>query len=476
MSWAKTPRILLVWPKYEDITLRLLDLKVLQRHAASLGAQLGVVARSTKVRRDAESLGIPVFDSTSAAQKERWPDSAPRGRRYQKSPRRDLRTLRDSVHPKEAEWRRSMVGRVVIFSVGVMAFVTVAGLFVPRAAVTLYPESQTQSVEIPVTASDSISSVSLTGSVPAQSVSVTVSGEQAVAVTSPISIPKSKAKGVARFTNLSQSEVTIPAGTVVIAPGESAVRFVTLKETHLPAEPGQIVDAPIEAVIPGIDGNVDAETINILEGSLGLSLSVTNPESVTGGAAINTTGPSENDRTQLRNLVLDNLQKDAESQIRAKLDSGDMLLSDTLKVSQIIRETYSPEAGQPGKQLSLDMEAEFTADVITANDLNQLMLTTLDSSLPVGFVAVAEPVFEPVKSAVTDTNGVTRFDLKATRTLLREIGFTEIYNLIRGLKPEAAQTVLMDSLSLRESPDIRLTPEWWPWMPLVPFNVLVVSK
>ena len=27
LSWAKTPRILLVWPKYEDVTLRLLDLK-----------------------------------------------------------------------------------------------------------------------------------------------------------------------------------------------------------------------------------------------------------------------------------------------------------------------------------------------------------------------------------------------------------------------------------------------------------------
>ena len=38
LSWAKTPRILLVWPKYEKVTLRQVDLKILQRHAASLGA------------------------------------------------------------------------------------------------------------------------------------------------------------------------------------------------------------------------------------------------------------------------------------------------------------------------------------------------------------------------------------------------------------------------------------------------------
>ncbi|MFN8387812.1 MAG: hypothetical protein U0X92_15525, partial [Anaerolineales bacterium] len=40
MSWAKTPRILLVAPKFEKIALRQVDLKVLQRHASSLGAQL----------------------------------------------------------------------------------------------------------------------------------------------------------------------------------------------------------------------------------------------------------------------------------------------------------------------------------------------------------------------------------------------------------------------------------------------------
>src|SRR5688500_20307884 len=64
MSWAKTPRILLVWPKYEKVTLRQVDLKVLQRHALSLGAQLGLVTRARRVRADAEALKIPVFEST----------------------------------------------------------------------------------------------------------------------------------------------------------------------------------------------------------------------------------------------------------------------------------------------------------------------------------------------------------------------------------------------------------------------------
>src|SRR5512147_3161918 len=74
MSWAKTPRILLVWPKSERIPLRPLDLKVLQRHAATLGAQLGLVTRHRNIRRESQALGIPVFISTGQAQRNPWPE------------------------------------------------------------------------------------------------------------------------------------------------------------------------------------------------------------------------------------------------------------------------------------------------------------------------------------------------------------------------------------------------------------------
>src|SRR4029450_12459928 len=96
MSWAKTPRILLVWPKYEKVTLRQVDLKVLQRHALSLGAQLGLVTRTRRVRDDAEALRIPVFESTGQAQRVAWPK--PRRRKLMRharsAPRKDLRDLR----------------------------------------------------------------------------------------------------------------------------------------------------------------------------------------------------------------------------------------------------------------------------------------------------------------------------------------------------------------------------------------------
>src|SRR5512134_1292332 len=134
MSWAKTPRILLVWPKFERVTLRQVDLKVLQRHASSLGAQLGLVTRARRVRVDAEALHIPVFESTGQAQRVAWPK--PRRRKWpRRAPHKDLRQQREQVSAgREAEtWRSHPVTRILAFMIGVSSVLVLVALFIPRA-------------------------------------------------------------------------------------------------------------------------------------------------------------------------------------------------------------------------------------------------------------------------------------------------------------------------------------------------------
>src|SRR5512143_3130856 len=162
LSWAKTPRILLVWPKYEKVTLRQVDLKVLQRHASSLGAQLGLVTRQRRVREDAESLGIPVFESTGQAQRLSWPK--PRRRRLPRhTPVKDLREKRSQLPASEEAWRALPAVRVGAFAFGVLAVLVLVALFIPRASVQLTPVSKIQSVSLPVIASPSVNAVFITG-------------------------------------------------------------------------------------------------------------------------------------------------------------------------------------------------------------------------------------------------------------------------------------------------------------------------
>ena len=475
-SWAKTPRILLVWPKYEKVTLRVLDLKVLQRHADSLGAQLGLVTHRANVRRDAESLGIPVFETTTTAQKELWPDSAPRSRRIPKAPRRDLRKIRDVVYEKETPWRTSLPGRVLTFTVGVIAVLTVAGLFVPRAALTLYPEAKTQSVVIPVAASQSVESVSITGAVPARALSVVVGVEQSLAITNEISVPKSKSKGIARFTNLSQGEVNIVAGTVVSTATEPPVKFVTLHNTLL--EPGidKFVDIPIEALQPGASGNVSSDLVVVVVGPLGLSISVTNPNPIKGGADSQVIGATEDDHAELRDVVMENLRRDAESKLRAQIASADILLLDTFEVVQIVEENFEPLAGQPGKILVLKMQVEFSMRYVSDDDLKELSLSTLNASVGNGFGTIAPPAYKVITEPSTDTSSISHFELEVTRTLLRDVDVMQVFSIVRGHKPELIKEELVSSLFLRQEPEVIITPSWWPWLPLIPFNILVEVK
>ena len=476
LSWAKTPRILLVWPKYAKVTLRILDLKVLQRHADSLGAQLGLVTRRAKVRRDAESLGIPVFASATTAQRELWPDPVPRSTRTPKAPRRDLRQIRDEVYAKEPAWRTSLLGRVLTFTVGVLSFVAVAGLFVPRAALTLYPETQTQSIVIPVAASESASSISLAGAVPALTLSATEEVEQSLAIASEISVPQSKAKGVMRFTNLSQNEVTIPAGTIVATAAEPPVKFVTLKDMILAAGIDEVAEIPIEALQAGTDGNVESNTVIVVEGSLGLTVAVTNPDPIKGGVISQVTGPNDDDRARLREVALDNLRRSAETDLRAQINAADILLLDTLEITKITAETFDPPAGQPGKQLTLKMKVEFSARYVSDDAMKELSLATLNAAGENGFVSTTEPAYEVITEPSTDNSGISHFELMVTRTLLREVDVMKVFSLVRGQKPDLIKDELSSAFALRQSPEISLTPSWWPWLPLIPFNISVEMR
>jgi hypothetical protein len=360
--------------------------------------------------------------------------------------------------------------------VGVIAVLTVAGLFVPRAALTLYPEAQTQSVVIPVSASTSVETVSITGDVPAQALSITVISDQSLAITSTIAIPKSKSQGIARFKNLGQAAVGIRAGTLISTASELPIKFVTLHDTLLESGLDKFVDVPIESLQSGATGNVSADSIIVVEGPLGLSISVTNPNPITGGSDSQVTGATDNDREKLRTVVLENLRSVAESKLRAQIAPADMLLADTFEVVKVLEENYSPAEGQPGKTLTLNMQVEFSAQFVSAKDLDRLSTATLDASVVNGLEPFGKVDLKALTRPFTDASGATHFELQVTRTLLRYVDTMQVFSAVRGRTPEQVKNKLMENFALRKEPKVIMTPSWWPWLPLIPFNISVKTK
>ncbi|HSD84397.1 MAG TPA: baseplate J/gp47 family protein [Anaerolineae bacterium] len=476
MSWAKTPRILLVWPKYEKVTLRQVDLKVLQRHALSLGAQLGLVTRTRRVREDAEALRIPVFESTGQAQRVAWPK--PRRKKWpHRPPRKDLRAQRDQVSAGEGAWRAHPAVRVVALSVGVFSVLALVALFIPRAQVRLQPQSKLQSIVLPVTASPSVNEVFITGSIPAREKRVIVNGTQSVTVTGEGVIPQSKAKGVAVFRNLTQQVVTVPAGTVIRTADAAAVRFVTTSDEEVHAGIGKTLEVPIEAVEGGLSGNVDAEAIAVLEGRLGLSLTVTNPEPLTGGREIPSVQASDEDRERVKDELMKKLEKEARAQLADEIKAGDVLFEDTFAVAQTLSEAYDPPAGAAGTKLTLSMEVEFSELYASGSDLTELAALALNASLPSGFHAASEALtVEPVTKPIVNDSGSPRWTVRAERRIVQQIDHVQVTQMIEGLGSERAQALLEQNLPLAGSPEVQLSPSWWPWVPIVPFRISVVVQ
>jgi hypothetical protein len=477
LSWAKTPRILLVWPKGEPISLRSLDLKVLQRQAETLGAQLGIVTRRRWVRQEAEALGLPVFESSAAAQKEAWPAPAKRSRRAVRPVRRDLRGVRQEAMAPEAAWRSNPFARTIAFGLGVLAVLTLVSIFIPRATITLYPPSEQQSQVFPVAAGPPGEVVGTGETVPTRAYNLTLEGSQTVKITSHISVPSSTARGHVLLRNLTEKEVDIPSGTTVFAPGPVRVRFHTLQAVVLGPGPDEASGVPVEAAEAGAAGNQPAGAITSMEGPLGLLAAVTNPDATEGGTDRMVTGPDAQDRAALRASLLEELRALAATRMQAGLTADDLFLPDTLTAAQVVEENYEPPTGKAGTSLSLSLRVEFTARIVSQQDLRRVAEAVLSASAPQGLAPVPDSLtFGPASIARTDEDGIARWQIQAARRMMRRTDAAEVLEAVRGRSIQAARQELEGASSWDRPPELTLQPAWWPWMPLLPFRTSVVVQ
>ncbi len=472
LAWAKTPRILLVWPLRGQVDLRPLDLKLLQRHASGLGAQLALVTRSEEMLQTAQGLGLPVFKTATEAQRAAWPPRRKPARPPQRPPRRNLRGLLEQARIKEPDWLAHPVSRVGFFVLAVLAVLAVAALFIPRAEIRLAFASQVQSVDLPMAASPDFDRLDLSGSLPAHPSSLTLNGSQSTRVSGTVSLPQQRARGSVRFSNLTGGAVAVPAGTVVSTLGNPAVHFVTLEKGEVPAGPGETLDVAVEALEGGASGNCAAGSIQAIQGAAGLSLAVTNPQATSGGRAQSLPGPNAADRQRARDLLLDSLSSKALTALAA--ETGGFLLPDTLQ-AEIEVESFDPPPGQPGESLSLSLEVTFTANYVSRSDLERLGQTVLGASHQAELAAVPDSLtWEALTSPVTAADGVTHWQMRLERRLYRPAPEAEVLALVQGRPPKYARQRLTEALTLATPPQITMRPAWWPWLPMISTRTQIV--
>ena len=112
-----------------------------------------------------------------------------------------------------------------------------------------------------------------------------------------------------------------------------------------------------------------------------------------------------------------------------------------------------------------------------ASDLTQLASLALNASLPPGFAAASEALtVQPATDPSLAEDGSIRWRVRAERNIVRQINNGQVMQMIQGIRSSRARTLLEQNLPLQDAPEINLSPSWWPWVPIVPFRISVVTE
>jgi hypothetical protein len=479
MNWSQTGRILLVWPNKGQVLNQRLELVMVKRHASRLGAQLGLVTHDTEVRFIAHQVGIPVFNNLRQAQDTHW-----RINRQKKniSPpdanRPDLNNIRKSMKSQSNVWLEHPATRIVLFGISVIALFVLGIFILPGATIYLTPQTNTQSMDLMVTADPSQSDINLSmGSFPSYNQEVIVEGRKDANTSGTATIPDKAASGTLRFTNISNRELTIPVGIVVTTLGNDPIRYATSLRNDIDIKPGISAVINARSIAPGISGNLPPNSLVAIEGDLGSDLTVTNPNATYGGTNASVSAPSNRDFRLLREQLIEDLEQTALMDLYKLLPDGDFLITPTLTMTEILDETAAPAIGEPGSHISLSMRLRFESQVASTEELNKLIIPILDANIPRGYTPIENTIIlKQLTKPELGEDGNASWRINAQREIQADIINSQIGKIISGLETPQAIDRLNDALPLAHEAQIILSPSWWPRLPFLPTRIQVVQS
>jgi len=480
MDWSQTPRVLLEWPEDGKILRKRLDLILLERYCSTNGSQLALLTRDRKVIHQAEEAGIPVFQSRSEAQIQPW------GKSFREFKRQEI--IQQSQQPREfsgfekdlpAETKNLPTwASIVVFTLAVAGVLAIGATLLPSATVRLPSENQYQEITIPIQAISDQSSVQISGIIPAQELTITVDGQSSVQATGTIEIPLEYASGEVVFSNLSDKSINIPTDTVLSADNEESTLYITIEPGRTPDGTGSQIVIPIQALKPGIQGNLPANMITRINQEVGADLSVINPVPTTGGTNISVPAPNESDHQRAKTDLMLSLTEMAQDEALGILEPDDILISKKPEVVEILDITADPELGSAGNELVLTSSIQFRIIYTSADDLDKLAEQTINALFSGGAFS---PDFDTVRlTQITDPllgfDQVARWKMLVAWNESRVFDQEKVIRNVLGKKPAEAEEILQDSFELTNLPEIEINPSWWFRIPVLPFRIRVIGE
>lgn len=483
------------WTELDNVA----RMRLLQRQAEMLRMNVAVATNHEPTRNAAKQMGVPVFYHSADAQNRSWdmrpviarvdpgnphaglPD-APTWKRSKilsqanrpsrvKARQRRIQAEKNyrANHSTLLRWLGNaiMVGLIIFALAGFTLFV------LPAATITLVPGQERISVSVPLTADPSLDEPDYAvNRIPARLIEKNIDIRGSLATSGVAAKATDKATGTVTFTNLASSQVTIPNGTVVETSTGEAINFRTRGEVTLPAGQGSTVDANIEAIDPGLSGNVLPNTIKTVSGALRFRVRVTNDEATFGGGGRFVAVVTQADRDALLEQTRAEAEAAAYDSLAEDLEPGEWLPPESVQ-SFVIAQKFVEFADEESEELNLDLRVLVQGTAVSDVEITQAAQQALQSEIPRLGQLVANSVVLQREANTSVTNRAVDFSITSMADYVIPIEPDEVRTMVSGLTPDAASDAIQERWLLDQPPEIYRDPELLAILPTIERRIQV---
>jgi len=469
LKWVKARRALLVLPDKNPPSLSQLDLTLLRRRAASLQCELGFVTGDVTLKRAIQQAGLSVFANIEESRQAVWKTGQPRTlikhHRTVVNQRLAVKRSGERILPGWVRW--------LAFSLAALAVIALLAALLPGAKVELNLPRGEQSGELVVPAGKNRPAPDLIAGIPLYQLSLEVSVSIQHKTTGTVPVGDTPAAGVVVFTNLTDQALMIPAGAVVRSL-EPAYRYEVKQIGSLPARPGSTISLPVEEMDGnGSSGNLSAGAIVAMDPPLGLSVSVTNPEALSGGTLKTSPALAQVDLLAANAAIEKALVLAFQEKAPTSMPDNAGLIRESI-AQEFLREFSTPPPyDRPLSSFDVYNVAKMTGTYYLKSDLEQWAELALDASLTTGQIAVPGSLEVEILSTQYSPETEANITLRANRQTIPKFDPANVAVALRGLKPEPAVKVIRSQLFPGSQPVITHSPDWWAWLPFIPMRITV---
>ena len=419
--------------------------------------RMSVVSSDPRARSIAASVHVPAYASLSSLEREELDPTEKLG-----APRRAALAsvaARRRAPSLGSPARAIGIGASILGAVALLLMIVV-----PSAAVTVAPSS------IPMPGATFTIRAGPGGDVPAQPLSASITTKVTGTATGSRN-EEVKATGTVHLTNQTTDDLTIPKGTVVqTSTGGDRIQFATTETKNLPRSvivfvtvvPGT-ADIAVEAVVGGVTGNVGANRIVISNNG---RYQVTNPAATTGGDTKKIPVVLAEDYTvaTVKGNVDRALADEANNQ---KLRWKSQLAGDAVvyvgTASLTSQGGLTDVVGKEVATFDVPVTATVQGFAAAGDQPTKAALERYRTMTSPGNVLDERTAQFNALATVAD-NGVT-WKITASGTQSPQLDSARIRGALAGRTPAEAKTLL--AAQGLQVTDIRISPTWWPRMPLL---------